>query len=92
MADEFALTHKNVFTSNAPSSPVQTGRTMKSPKSFRGNPTPASANRSLDCHYCHEHGHFIASCPVLKRKEQPSTVKPSPVSLIQTTSLSLHRA
>lgn len=37
-------------------------------------------------HY--EHGHFIARCPVLKRKEQLSTVKPSPVSLIQTTSLS----
>ncbi|CAI5678555.1 unnamed protein product [Oreochromis niloticus] len=61
-ADEFVLTHKAVF-----SSPVHSPQ-IWSPKSTRRTTTSSIENR--ECYYCHEQGHLIAACPVLKRKEQ----------------------
>ncbi|CAI5691564.1 unnamed protein product [Oreochromis niloticus] len=76
-ADEFVLTHKAVF-----SSPVHSPQ-IWSPKSTRRTTTSSIENR--ECYYCHEQGHLIAACPVLKRKEQIRKGKsPSPINLLQT--------
>ncbi|KAK2845089.1 hypothetical protein Q5P01_011748 [Channa striata] len=72
LADEFELTRKNV-------SPPQK---IKSPKSARCSYTDASESR--ECYYCHEQGHLIAVCPILKRKESKSSKSPSLISLIQS--------
>ncbi|XP_029927354.1 uncharacterized protein LOC115373220 [Myripristis murdjan] len=85
LADEFALTHKSVFSppGRRDSGPVD--RRVKSPKSARRNQTAAPEAR--ECFYCREPGHLIAACPVLKKKEQSKNAKgPTPVGLIQTRS------
>ncbi len=88
LADEFALTHKSIFSPPIRRDPIPSGR-VRSPKSVRRNPTAASEHR--ECFYCHEPGHLIAACPTLKTKEQSKTTKtPSPVGLIHTKSTSIH--
>ena len=89
LADEFALTHKSVFSPSIRRDPVPSGR-VRSPKSVRHCPVAAAENR--ECFYCHEIGHLIAACPTLKRKEQSTktTKSPSPVGLIHTKSTSIH--
>ncbi|KAK0156645.1 hypothetical protein N1851_000121 [Merluccius polli] len=81
-ADEFALTHKSAFLS-----PVrETQRSAvnnksRSPKSSRRN-VFTGENRA--CYYCHEAGHLISVCPVLKSKEQSKSKSPSAVGLIHS--------
>ncbi|KAL3968224.1 ATP-binding cassette, subfamily A (ABC1), member 1 [Sarotherodon galilaeus] len=67
-ADEFVLTHKGVFTSPVHNTPGSVSPKDRSPKNTRHNIIPTTENR--ECYYCHEQGHLIAACPVLKRKEQ----------------------
>uniref|UniRef100_A0A7N8YF56 SCAN box domain-containing protein n=1 Tax=Mastacembelus armatus TaxID=205130 RepID=A0A7N8YF56_9TELE len=86
MADEFALTHKNVFAPFVRPDLSLFERKNPSPRSFRRT-VPATAEKR-ECFYCPKQGHLIAVCPVQKRKEQNKTVKftksSSPVALIQT--------
>lgn len=90
LADEFALTHKNVFSPLVRRDPVLADRKIRSPKSNRRNPVAGSAaTDTRECFYCREQGHLIGSCPVLKRKEQTKSAKtPSPIGLIQTKTFS----
>lgn len=65
LADEFILTHKSIFT--VPSRHFNY-RKVKSPPLVRKNPPVSVVVESHECYYCHEVGHLIAGCPVLKRK------------------------
>ncbi|KAL4005472.1 hypothetical protein ACER0C_005185 [Sarotherodon galilaeus] len=67
-ADEFALTHKGVFSSPVHNTPHSVSPKIRSPKNIRRITTGATENG--ECYYCHEQGHLIAACPVLKRKKQ----------------------
>lgn len=90
LADEFALTHKTVFSSPARQRRSNSGeRGIRAPKSPRRN--FSGAEGKIECFYCHATGHRIAVCPVLKRnggktaKGSEKDVKnPSAVGLIQT--------
>ncbi|KAK0145445.1 Retrovirus-related Pol polyprotein from transposon 297 [Merluccius polli] len=73
LADEFILTHKSVFS--VPSPRVLPERKKRSPKLSRKSTLPA-AGESRECFYCHEPGHLIALCPVLRRKGQQKNAKP----------------
>ncbi len=69
------------------SSNVPPVRKNKSPKLEHKNAPPA-AGESRKCFYCHEPGHLIVVCPVLKRKGQSKTSKtPVGVGFIKTTTL-----
>uniref|UniRef100_A0A671PSE2 CCHC-type domain-containing protein n=1 Tax=Sinocyclocheilus anshuiensis TaxID=1608454 RepID=A0A671PSE2_9TELE len=77
LADEFVLTHKNVFSSARPeklqfdSSQSQTSRSRFSPPHNK---------EERECFYCHKKGHVIADCLALKRKQQP---QPKSVGLVK---------
>ncbi len=70
-ADEFALTHKNVFT------PVRSDKTAPVPLSNQSRPkfVAPKSREDRECFYCHKFGHLIADCSVLKRKQQSSVTK-----------------
>ncbi|KAF7661622.1 hypothetical protein LDENG_00257520, partial [Lucifuga dentata] len=91
-ADEYNLTHKGTFNVTV-SRNSNHGLTSKnrSPKPVRKSPPTASSCESRKCFYCHEPGHLIAACPLLKRKSQhnqhqtKSSKAPAGVGLIKTT-------
>ncbi|XP_067230426.1 uncharacterized protein [Chanodichthys erythropterus] len=71
LADEFALTHKNVFTTVCSDKPTSVPLINQSrPKA--GAP---KSKEDRECFYCHKSGHLIADCSVLKRKQQGSVTK-----------------
>jgi hypothetical protein len=75
LADEYALTHKTVF-----GAPCFEGRMIASSMRHSGrfssdNPKPFHEIR--ECFYCHQKGHVIADCLVLKNKPKQS-LSPSP--------------
>ncbi|KAK2841796.1 hypothetical protein Q5P01_011996 [Channa striata] len=85
LADEFVLTHKNVFALAADHdvfSPSERHKSMSNP----WHPLPVPLDKRA-YYYCREHGHLIADCPMLKKKELKKIKGPSPISLIQTRSL-----
>lgn len=85
LADEFALTHKSVFSPHVRHDSVVADRKAKSPKGYHRNPTTTADAETRECFYCHEQGHLIAVCPTLKKKQHTRNVKtPSPIALIQT--------
>lgn len=57
----------------------------RSPKSVRKNTTPATGE-SRECFYCHEPGHLIAVCPVLRKKEHKSGKPPAGVGFVNIAS------
>lgn len=72
-ADEFALTHKNVFI------PARPDKTASIPVTSSNQPRPKLNSHKVkegrECFYCHKSGQLIADCLVLKRKQQGSTTK-----------------
>ncbi len=70
-ADEFALTHKKVFT------PVRSDKTAPIPLSNQSRPkfVAPKSREDRECFYCHKTGHLIADCSMLKRKQQSSVTK-----------------
>lgn len=82
LADEYALTHKTVFTASS--------------QSRTSTPSVAGASRSSDsptvprkeereCFYCHRQGHLISDCLLLKNKKLPSPPRKG-VGLTQSVS------
>ncbi len=80
LADEFVLTHKGVF------SVTRTERNMaRAPlKNLSAwiKPVTSQSKEVRDCFYCHKHGHLIADCLVLRRKQQAQN--PKSVALLKT--------
>lgn len=71
-ADEFVLTHKSTFVSRRESnfSPVfeKNGKASKSLKQVK-------TAESRECFYCHDLGHLISMCPILRKKNQVKAAK-----------------
>ncbi len=66
LADEFMLTHKNVFQSiGAEKSFVQRSSVNVQPTKQNGE----KSKETRECFYCHRKGHVIADCLSLKRKQ-----------------------
>uniref|UniRef100_A0A3B3HSJ7 Gypsy retrotransposon integrase-like protein 1 n=1 Tax=Oryzias latipes TaxID=8090 RepID=A0A3B3HSJ7_ORYLA len=85
LADEFVLTHKNVFGalhSQSHSDPLLT----RLSHSDKPKP-PLSPPRS--CFYCHKRGHLIADCYALKKSTSSS--QPKGMGLMQATCSDLPR-
>uniref|UniRef100_A0A8P4FXX4 CCHC-type domain-containing protein n=1 Tax=Dicentrarchus labrax TaxID=13489 RepID=A0A8P4FXX4_DICLA len=82
LADEYVLTHKATFSSG----PVEGSH--RNPVSAPSPPSPSRLQRAeRKCFYCHQTGHIIADCLVLKRKEQTARVsQPKGVGLIKAVS------
>ncbi len=79
------LTHKNVFVASVrrESSHFGAEKNLRTVKAITANPA-----ESRECFYCHEVGHLIAGCPVLKRKNQsPRRQGPKSVGFVRVTSL-----
>lgn len=87
LADEFILTHKSVFSMPAPRvSQVMPERRVRSPKMMRKSTSP-TAGEGRECFYCHEPGHLIAVCPILRKKgPHKGTKPPAGVGFINTVS------
>lgn len=84
LADEFVLTHKNVFVSS------RTDRAV-CPAGFGPDKMPLERSKSSrsppreerECFYCHKKGHVIADCLSLRCKQtQPNTTQSKGVGLI----------
>lgn len=80
LADEFVLTHKNVFASARPEK-LQSVHLQN--QAVRPRSSPPRTKEDRECFYCHKRGHVIADCLVLKRKQSQTksvgfikTVKP----------------
>ena len=97
LADEFVLTHKQVFVSSQPTKSFL----FRSAKTDQSSPQPektkndsSSSKDERECYYCKRKGHVISECLTLKRKQQSSqssssgSSQPKPVSLIKTISQS----
>ncbi len=67
-ADEFVLTHKNVFVAPARRE-LQFSANLDKPKTSKLTKLAGSSD-VRDCFYCHETGHLIAVCPILKNKNK----------------------
>ena len=77
-ADEYFLTHKSAFISKVQKEVTQSVENSSPPR-----PSPSSSSLSADspvqpndsqssllCNYCKKHGHLIAECTYLKRKQK----------------------
>ncbi|KAI3357900.1 hypothetical protein L3Q82_016288, partial [Scortum barcoo] len=80
MADEFVLTHKNVFVFASSSYPdrVSVSRPARPdpgrPPFEKAKGPPSPPREARECFYCHKRGHVIADCLSLKRKQSSSSL------------------
>uniref|UniRef100_A0A672PHY8 CCHC-type domain-containing protein n=1 Tax=Sinocyclocheilus grahami TaxID=75366 RepID=A0A672PHY8_SINGR len=84
LADEFVLTHKGVFSVTHTEKSTTSGPSQS--QSARIKSVTSQLKEVRDCFYCHKHGHLIADCPVLRRKQQ--TQNPKSVALLKTMPMS----
>lgn len=91
LADEFVLTHRNVFVPSSRSDRVPVSRPVgpdtgyHSSEKPKGPTSPPRVNR--ECFYCRKKGHLIADCLSLKRKQSSSSSsQPKSVALIKSVS------
>lgn len=54
---------------------------IHSPKTVCKN-TTSTTGESHECFYCHEQGHLIAACPVLRKKEHKNGKPPAGVGFV----------
>ncbi len=91
LADEFALTHKGVFSKSISSSVSPPHLSASKKPSDRQVPRVGSTNSTSSaktdrlCFFCHKAGHLIADCTTMKQKQQGLVTKqPKGVGLIKT--------
>lgn len=88
LADEFALTHKGVFSSAH-------GDKSSSAVSLRPapqlKPKVEQPREKRECFYCRKIGHLIADCGLLKKKQLNSN-SPQPIGLIKTMPIAVDSA
>ena len=88
LADEFALTHRAVFSKRDSSS----RDVAEKPGDMHARTHPPStstfgAKSEKQCFFCHRPGHLVADCITLKRKQQAAASRqPKGVGLIKTVS------
>ncbi|KAI5613849.1 hypothetical protein C0J50_11266 [Silurus asotus] len=78
-SDEFVLTHKVVF------SPLSSRKDVSAPlakPASKHRTVPNSSDGSRRCFYCHEAGHVISNCPVVKRKQLKQQTKIKKVNAV----------
>uniref|UniRef100_A0AAQ4NYV1 Gypsy retrotransposon integrase-like protein 1 n=1 Tax=Gasterosteus aculeatus aculeatus TaxID=481459 RepID=A0AAQ4NYV1_GASAC len=83
LADEYALTHKTVFTA---SSQIRTSVSPTAGASRSSDPPTVPRKEDRECFYCHRKGHLIADCLLLKNKKSPPLSRKS-VGLTQSVSI-----
>lgn len=80
LADEFILTHKNVFVhsrvENAPVVPL-----ISNTQFVRLKNNAPRVSEERDCFYCHKKGHVVVDCLRLKRKQNSQA---KPVGFVKT--------
>lgn len=86
LADEYALTHKIMFTAPRQEARPPTTPTTASHASRVSLGETRSAQETRECFYCHRPGHLIAVCPVLRNKKAPSPVRSKSINLIHSMS------
>lgn len=69
LADEFVLTHQNVFHSAS----VEKSSLRAHMKVQQSNLSGEKPKEMRECFYCHRKGHVIAECLTLKCKQQAQT-------------------
>lgn len=79
LADEFVLTHKNVFSSVR--SEKNAGSFSGQSSNFRVKQSSPPTQEVRECFYCHKRGHVISDCMTLKRKQTPG--QPKSVRLVK---------
>ncbi len=91
IADDFALTHKGVFSKSISSSVSPPHLSASKKPSDRQVPRVGSTNSTASaktdrlCFFCHKAGHLIADCTTMKQKQQGLVTKqPKGVGLIKT--------
>ncbi len=82
LADDFALTHKTIFTAHTEKVP-SISPVLKDQSHFKSTGTKVREER--ECFYCHKTGHVIADCLALKRKQQ--TNPPKSVGFVKTVDM-----
>lgn len=82
LADEFVLTHKNVFSS-ARFEKLEFDSSQSQASHARSSSSRAKEER--ECFYCHKKGHVIADCLILKRKPQSQLKGVGFVQTVKTT-------
>lgn len=84
LADEFALTHKNMSVRQYSFSHDDT---VKKPSNAQSIRISSGAQGDKRCFYCNKSDHLIADCVLYKRKPQSPVAKPPKgVGLIKTVS------
>ena len=77
-ADEYFLTHKSAFISKVQKEVTQSVENSSPPRPSHSSSSlspdspvqPNDSQSSLLCNYCKKHGHLIAECTYLKRKQK----------------------
>lgn len=83
LADEFALTHKTVFTApRTESKKVSSGSDSQTTRPSV-SPSISKGRDERVCFYCHRPGHLIAECRKLQSKQSHPSVS-TPVGLVNT--------
>lgn len=82
-ADEFVLTHKNVFLTSGRRESFHFTNSDKNLKTSKLMKSPEQSD-ARECFYCHEVGHLIAVCPTLKKKNKLKQTKS--VGFVRTVS------
>lgn len=86
LADEFILTHKNVFLPTR-SENLQPIVDVPGVHFVRSKVNSPRAKEDRECFYCHKRGHIVVDCSLLKRKQQLPSKSVGFVKALKTTAV-----
>ena len=75
LAEEFALTHKSVFSKCEDNVSIECSQDGANSQSQQTNKTTSRPKPGRLCYFCHQPGHSVAHCPDLQSKDQPPQAK-----------------